>query len=88
MANSKSAIKRIKINKRNRLRNRIYKSSIKTIQKKVITLSASGADASILKLNLSLFYSLIDKAVKRGIFHKKTAEVKKVSQLRPSIVLK
>ena len=33
MANSKSAIKRIKTNERNRLQNRFYKSSIRTVTK-------------------------------------------------------
>jgi small subunit ribosomal protein S20 len=33
MANSKSAEKRIEINKRNRLRNRFYKSSVRTLIK-------------------------------------------------------
>jgi small subunit ribosomal protein S20 len=33
MANSKSAEKRIKINERNRLQNRFYKSSVRTLVK-------------------------------------------------------
>jgi small subunit ribosomal protein S20 len=33
MANSKSAEKRIEINKRNRLRNRFYKTSVRTLVK-------------------------------------------------------
>ena len=33
MANNKSAEKRIEINKRNRLRNRFYKSSVRTLIK-------------------------------------------------------
>jgi small subunit ribosomal protein S20 len=33
MANNKSAKKRIEINKRNRLRNRYYKSSVRTLIK-------------------------------------------------------
>jgi small subunit ribosomal protein S20 len=33
MANNKSAKKRIEINKRNRLRNRFYKSSVRTLIK-------------------------------------------------------
>ena len=33
MANSKSAVKRIEINERNRLRNRFYKSSVRTLIK-------------------------------------------------------
>ena len=33
MANNKSAEKRIEINRRNRLRNRFYKSSVRTLMK-------------------------------------------------------
>ena len=33
MANNKSAEKRIKINERNRLQNRLYKSSVRTLTK-------------------------------------------------------
>lgn len=79
MAHSKSAIKRIKINQRNRIRNRIYKSSIKTVQKRLLSGSVNGlalTDPTV-KQNLSLFYSLLDKSVKRGIFHKRTAARKK-----------
>ena len=36
MANNKSAEKRIKINERNRLRNRFYKSSVRTLIKKFL----------------------------------------------------
>jgi len=36
MANNKSAKKRIEITKRNRLRNRIYKSSVKTLIKRFL----------------------------------------------------
>ena len=33
MANNKSALKRIRINKRNRLQNKFYKSSVRTLIK-------------------------------------------------------
>jgi small subunit ribosomal protein S20 len=36
MANNKSAKKRIKINERNRLRNRFYKSSVRTLTKSFV----------------------------------------------------
>jgi small subunit ribosomal protein S20 len=36
MANNKSAEKRIKTNERNRLRNRLYKSSVRTVTKTFI----------------------------------------------------
>lgn len=86
MANNKSAKKRIEITKRNRLRNRIYKSSVKTLIKKFLVhlddykVSKNLEDKEKLKKTLSLIYSLIDKATKKNIFHKNKAARKK-SQL-------
>jgi len=36
VANSKSAIKRIQINERNRMRNKTYKSAVRTLMKKYL----------------------------------------------------
>lgn len=86
MANNKSAKKRIEITKRNRLRNRIYKSSVKTLIKKFLVhlddykVSKNLEDKEKLKKTLSSIYSLIDKATKKNIFHKNKAARKK-SQL-------
>lgn len=86
MASNKSAKKRIEITKRNRLRNRIYKSSVKTLTKKFsIYLDAYKSSKNLedkekLKKTLSSIYSLIDKATKKNIFHKNKAARKK-SQL-------
>lgn len=86
MANNKSAKKRIEITKRNRLRNRIYKSSVKTLIKKFLVhldeykTSKNTEDKEKLKKTLSSIYSLIDKATKKNIFHKNKAARKK-SQL-------
>ena len=86
MANNKSAKKRIEITKRNRLRNRIYKSSVKTLIKRFLIhledykVSKNIEDKENLKKTLSSIYSLIDKATKKNIFHKNKAARKK-SQL-------
>ena len=86
MANNKSAKKRIEITKRNRLRNRIYKSSVKTLIKRFLVhlddykVSKNLEDKEKLKKTLSSIYSLIDKATKKNIFHKNKAARKK-SQL-------
>lgn len=86
MANNKSAKKRIKTTQRDRLRNKIYKSSVKTLTKKfLVTLedykhSKSLENKQKLTDILSLTYSLIDKATKKNIFHKNKAARKK-SQL-------
>jgi len=86
MANNKSSLKRIQISKRNRLRNRFYKSSIKTKIKKFLTkleeyrVSQNPSDKDNAKILLNAVYSIIDKACKKNIIHKNTAARKK-SQL-------
>ena len=83
MANTKSSEKRIEINKRNRLRNRFYKSSVRTLIKsfkkdlETYKSSNNSEDRKKLDKGLSSIYSLIDKATKKNIFHKNTAARKK-----------
>jgi len=86
MANCKSSEKRIQIAKRNRLQNRYYQSSVRTLTKVFLTnleTYKNSQDPDIketLRKNLNSVYSLIDKGTKRNIFHKNTAARKK-SQL-------
>lgn len=83
MANNKSAEKRIRTNERNRLQNRLYKSSVRTLTKKflqnltVYKESQSPEQKEKLIKILSAVYSLIDKGTKRNVFHKNTAARKK-----------
>jgi small subunit ribosomal protein S20 len=86
MANNKSSLKRIQISKRNRLRNRFYKSSVKTKIKNFLKqleeyrVSKNPSDKDNAKILLNAVYSKIDKACKKNILHKNTAARKK-SQL-------
>ena len=86
MANNKSGKKRIKINKRNRLQNRFYKSSLKTLinnfQKKLenYKISQNINDKQEIEKIVSSLYRLLDKGTKKHVFHKNTAARKK-SQL-------
>ena len=83
MANTKSAEKRIEINERNRLQNRLYKSSVKTLIKtffknlEFYKISKTSEDKEKLNKNLSSIYSLIDKGTKKKVFHKNAAARKK-----------
>ena len=83
MANNKSAEKRIEINKRNRLRNRYYKTSVRTLVKlffkdlEFYKSSQNPEEKKKLKKVLSSIYSLLDKGTKKNIFHKNTAARKK-----------
>ena len=90
MANNKSAKKRIKINERNRLRNRFYKSSVRTLTKAFLKnldsykISKNSEDKEKAKKILNLIYSLIDKGTKKNIFHKNNASRQK-SKLASSL---
>lgn len=83
MANNKSAKKRIGINERNRLQNRYYKSSVRTLIKmffqdlEIYKTSQNQEEKDKLKKILSSIYSLIDKGTKKNIFHKNAAARKK-----------
>ena len=79
MANNKSARKRIGINERNRLRNRYYKTSVRTLTKlffknlKISETEQTPESKEKLKTILSSIYSFLDKGTKKKIFHKNTA---------------
>ena len=75
-------------NKRNRLINRRYTSTIKTLSKlfttkikNLKTNSTGSTESSTLKLEtlklVTNLYSMIDKAVKKGVIHRNTAARKK-----------
>lgn len=71
-------------NKRNRLINRRYISTIKTLSKLfTLTLkkSENTQELNVIKIQLEKItknlYSIIDKAVKKGVLHKNTAARKK-----------
>ena len=83
MANNKSAEKRIEINKRNRIQNRYYKTSVRTLIKlffknlELFQISQNPKDKEKLKELLNSIYSLLDKGTKKNVFHKNTAARKK-----------
>jgi small subunit ribosomal protein S20 len=83
MANNKSAKKRIGITKRNRLQNKYYKTSVKTLIKifftnlEVYKNSQNVEDQKKIQQILNSIYSLMDKGTKKNIFHKNMAARKK-----------
>lgn len=83
MANIKSAIKRVSIAERNRLRNKSYKSAVRTLMKKYLSsVEAYGANPSPEQMQevekaMAAAYSKIDKAVKRGVLHANNGARKK-----------
>jgi small subunit ribosomal protein S20 len=79
LANHKSAEKRARQNEKRRLRNKAVKSRIKHLTKQVRSSSGQESkEAALAKLNAAK--SIIDKAAKKGVIHKKTA-ARKISRL-------
>ncbi len=77
MANHKSALKRIKQNTKRRMRNRIVKTKLKTSVKKALSAARGQGDVSS---ELCSAQSVIDKAARKGVIHKRTA-ARKISRL-------
>jgi small subunit ribosomal protein S20 len=78
LANHKSALKRAKQNEIKYMRNKAVKTTVKNIVKKV-RLDAEGAGTDK-TTTLNLAKSIIDKAAKKGVLHKRTA-ARKISRL-------
>ena len=76
MANNKSAKKRIQIAERNRLINKSYKSTVRTLTKKTLEYcekykkEPNEENKNLLNTSLNRAFSLIDKAVKKNVLHK------------------
>ena len=83
VANNKSAKKRIQIAERNRLINKTYKSTVKTLTKRTLEncnkykKDPSEDNKSLVKTSLNKVFSLIDKAVKKNVLHKNNVANKK-----------
>ena len=76
MANNKSAKKRIQIAERNRLINKSYKSTVRTLTKKTLEncekykKEPNEENKILVTTSLNKAFSLIDKAVKKNVIHK------------------
>ena len=83
MANIKSAKKRIEVIDKKTLRNKMIKSKVKTVIKKVEAAIAAG-DKEAAQANLLVAISKIDKAASKGVYHKNNAS-RKVSRLTAAV---
>ena len=83
MANIKSAKKRILVNKTKADRNKAIKSGVKTAVKKVLA-AVEANDKEAAQSALLAATSTIDKATKKGIYHKNTA-ARKISRLTVAV---
>jgi small subunit ribosomal protein S20 len=79
LANHKSALKRARQNELSRLRNKAVKTRVKSIVKDV-RFSVEEPSNEDVKAKLIAAQTLIDKASKKGVLHKKTA-ARKISRL-------
>ena len=83
MANNKSAKKRIQIAERNRLINKSYKSTVRTLTKKTLEScekykkNPNEDNKNLVNTKLNEAFSIIDKAVKKNVLHKNNAANKK-----------
>ena len=83
MANIKSAKKRIEVIDKKTLRNKMIKSKVKTVIKKVEAAIAAG-DKEAAQANLLVAISEINKADSKGVYHKNNAS-RKVSRLTAAV---
>ena len=83
MANNKSAKKRIQIAERNRLKNKSYKSTLRTLTKRTLEncekykKDPNEDNKNLVTKSLNKAFSLIDKAVKKNVLHKNNGANKK-----------
>ena len=83
VANNKSAKKRIQIAERNRLVNKSYKSTVRTLTKKTLEnckkykKEPNEDNKNLVIKSLNRAFSLIDKAVKKNVLHKNNGANKK-----------
>ena len=83
MAHHKSAIKRHRQSEQRRLQNRVVKTRMKTVTRKLAQAEKSGDPQAILS-EFNRAKSAIDKAAKKGVIHPNTASRKK-SRLAKSV---
>jgi len=76
VANIKSQIKRNRTNEKARLRNKAYKSELKTLVRKVREDVAAG-NKDDAEANLRVATRKLDKAVSKGVIHKNQAANRK-----------
>lgn len=83
MANTRSAIKRMKQSEKRRARNRAVRSKVRSAIKGARgALQASVADASATGAPVLAAIRTIDKAVTKGVIHRNTAARKKSALAR------
>ncbi len=83
MANIKSAKKRIKVIETKTLRNKVIKSKVKTLVKKV-EVAVANKDKELATACLKDAVVALNKACSKGVYHKNTV-ARKVSRLTKAV---
>ncbi|MDE5966340.1 MAG: 30S ribosomal protein S20 [Lachnospiraceae bacterium] len=83
MANIKSAKKRVKVIEKKTLRNKMIRSEVKTVIKKLEAAIASG-DKAAAQAALLAATSKLDKAAAKGVYHKNMVS-RKVSRMAAAV---
>jgi len=76
VANSKSALKRVRVAERRRMRNRVYKSSSRTLIRRAEAMIASG-DVEAASAAVGNAISMLDRTAGKGIIHRNNAARRK-----------
>ncbi len=76
MANTRSAIKRIRQNKKRRDRNRVYRGSARTTVKNA-RLAIESGDVEQARETTMLAVKALDKAAQKGVLHQNNASRRK-----------
>ncbi len=78
MPNIKSAIKRVKVSERRRLRNRMVKSAVRTyLRNAERSIGSSKIDAATTRSHVVRALQALDAAASKGVLHKNNAARRK-----------
>lgn len=86
MANSPTAIKRIRVNEKKRLQNQAFRSDMRTAIKRVEQ-AVLNNDVETAQQLLPLAIKKIDKAVQKGIIHKNNGNRRKSNITKKVVAL-
>ncbi len=81
MANTKSAIKRVRSNERKRQQNRVFRSRARTFIKRTRRLVAEG-EIDQAQESAQLAVSSLDRAATKGVIHRNNASRRKARLMR------
>lgn len=76
MANSKSALKRVRVSERRRLRNRTYRSAARTMVRRAESVIATG-DVEAAATAVGAAVSMLDRTAGKDVIHRNNAARRK-----------